>query len=243
MQDREIDYECDGQLFSGRLYTDPTVPPAGGDGAGRPAVAVCHAWAGRDDFACASAARLAQLGYAGFAMDVYGKGVRGGSVAENQALMSPLVEDRARLRRRLQAGLDALSAQSPVDAGRMAAIGYCFGGLCVLDLARMGAPLRAVVSFHGLLIPAPGLENAAIEASVLVLHGHDDPMVPPEQVLAFEGEMSAAGADWQLHAHGGALHAFTHPDARDPASGALYDEKADRRSWQAMRNFLDERLG
>ena len=233
MNVREIEYEVDGTIFAGQLHA--------GDGP-RPAVAVCHAWGGRDAFACDVAGRLAGLGYAGFAMDVYGKGVRGGTVAENQALMTPLVEDRARLGRRLAAGIEALRAQPEVDATRVAAIGYCFGGLCVLDLARAGADLRGVVSFHGLLIPAEGLPDRPVRSPVLVLHGHDDPMVPPEQVLAFEREMSAAGADWQLHAYGGAVHAFTNPDARDRAAGAAHDAAADRRSWQAMRNFLEEVL-
>lgn len=209
----------------------------------RPAVLVCHAWGGRDAFECQKAEQLAALGYVGIALDNYGKGVLGRNNEENAALMTPFVQDRAMLRRRLLAGLDAARALPFVDPDRIAVIGYCFGGLCALDLARSGAELRGVVSFHGLFNAPEALPNAAvIKASVLALHGHDDPMVPPEAVLALEQELSAAGVDWQIHAYGGTAHAFTNPQAQLPAQGMQYNETAARRSWLSMQHFLAEVL-
>jgi len=207
-----------------------------------PAVLVHHAWAGQGDFERDKAKALAGLGYAGFALDNYGAGRVGQSPEENRALMQPLMGDRAQLRRRVLAGLDAAQSLPEVDAERVAAIGFCFGGLCALDLARSGATLRGAVSFHGLLMPC-GLPPETILGKVLALHGYDDPMAPPEAVLAFAQEMSEAGADWQLHAYGGTLHAFTNPVANDPAAGLRYSADADRRSWQSMRAFLEEALG
>jgi dienelactone hydrolase len=136
-----------------------------------------------------------------------------------------------------------LRAQNEVDASNTAAIGFCFGGLCVLDIARTGEDLAGVVSFHG-LFPAPGnTEGNTVKARVLALHGWDDPMAPPQSVIGLATEMSAMNADWQLHAHGNTMHAFTNPDANDPEMGTVYNAKADRRSWQAMTNFLDELFG
>lgn len=205
-----------------------------------PAVLLAHDWSGRGEFVCDKARALAELGYVGFALDVYGGARLGTTPEENTALMQPLVGDRAALRRRLDAGLRAAQAHAAVDAERIAAMGYCFGGLCVLDMARAGAPLRGVISNHGLLIPAPGIPNAAIQAKVLVLHGHADPMVPPEQVLAFEQEMTDADADWQVHAYGHTYHAFTNPEANDPGFGTVYSESANRRAWETTLNFLRE---
>jgi dienelactone hydrolase len=209
----------------------------------RPAVLVSHTWTGRDDFACNKARRLAELGYAGFALDMYGGARRGASPEENAALMAPLMEDRALLQGRILSALDAVRQQPETDSDHVAAIGFCFGGLCVLDLARSGAALNGIVSFHGLLTPPP--VTAAfprIAARILVLHGYDDPMAPPEQVLALADELTAAGADWQIHAYGGTVHAFTNPIANNPAMGTVYREIADRRSWQSMTNFLTEVL-
>ncbi len=206
-----------------------------------PAVLINHAWSGRDEFVERKARRLAWHGYAAFALDMYGQGKRGETTEQCQALMTPLVQDRKLLLRRITTGLETLRALPQVDARRVAAMGFCFGGLCVLDLARSGADVRGVVSFHGLLKPS-GLPAAQVRAKVLALHGYDDPMAPPEDVLAFAKEFTAAGADWQLHAFGHTLHAFTHPQANDREHGMLYDEAADRRSWHALAQFLEEVL-
>lgn len=205
----------------------------------KPGVLIAHAWGGRTEFVIEKAKELAALGYAAFALDNYGKGVLGSGPEENSKLMAPFLEDRGLLRDRLTAGLDALKRQSGVDTSRLAIMGYCFGGLCALDLARSGADIRGAVSFHGLLMP-PGLEQRPVKAKVLALHGYADPMVPPQQVLDFGTEMTEAGVDWQLHAYGGVLHGFTMPEANDLKLGALYDASAARRSWQAMLDFFQE---
>jgi dienelactone hydrolase len=236
LRTRTIEYHHNGVLLEAVLaFDDSTLAP-------RPAVMVAHAWAGRDEFAVNKALALADLGYVGFALDIYGKGVVGSGPEENARLMGPFMEDRALLQGRMLAALETVRQQPEVDAGRIAAIGFCFGGLCVLDLARSGANLNGVVSFHGLFIPPGHSVGKKITAQVLVLHGYDDPMVPPEQVVELANELTLAGADWQIHAYGGTVHAFTNPKANDPGFGTVYREAADRRSWQSMGNFLEEVL-
>jgi dienelactone hydrolase len=213
-----------------------------GDGP-RPAVLVASNWAGQGDADNAVADRLAGLGYVGIAIDVYGKGVRGDPQGDNGALMGPWMADRAALRRRLLAAVTAAAAHEGVDADRIAIIGYCFGGLCALDLARSAdTRVKGAVSFHG-VYPPPGIgEQAPITAKVLVLDGWRDPMCPPAAKTALMAELDAAGADWQFHAYGGTYHAFTAPAANNPAGGVLYNEAADRRSWQTTVDFLAEVL-
>jgi dienelactone hydrolase len=233
MQQQFIEYSHAGTVLEGFLAN----PARAGER--RPAVLVAHAWAGRDDFVIGKAKALAGLGYAAFALDNYGKGVLGANNEENSALIGPFMGDRALLRDRLRAGLQTLRAQPGVDPERIAIMGYCFGGLCALDLARSGADIRGAISFHGLLLPN-GLDPQPIKARVLALHGYADPMVPPEQVVAFGKEMTDAGVDWQLHAYGGVLHAFTVPEANDPGFGTVYNASAERRSWRALVDFLEE---
>ncbi len=234
MHTETIDYHHDDTLLEGFLAFDDAAPrPA-------PAVLIAHAWGGRDVFVCEQARRIAELGYVGFAMDMYGKGILGGGTEENAALMQPFLEDRVLLQGRMQKSLEILKQQDRVDAGKVAAMGYCFGGLCVLDLARTGADLGGVVSFHG-LFGAPG--NTAgnqIKARVLALHGHDDPMVPVDDVVALETELTEGGADWQIHVYGNTMHAFTNPEANDPDFGTVYNPVADARSWRALQSFLSE---
>jgi len=213
--------------------------PGGGD---KPVVLVFHAWGGQHDFERGVADRLAELGYAAMAVDLYGKGKRGSSPEENTALMGPLVSDRVELQRRLGGALETARGLEGVDHTRVAAIGFCFGGLCVLDLARMGADVKGVVSFHGLLGGADNLPKPQPKAKVLALHGWDDPLATPEDVVAFGEEMTGAGADWQLHGYGGTVHAFTNPQANDRASGNCYDAKVTRRAWAACDDFLREIL-
>lgn len=209
----------------------------------RPTVLINHTWAGRDDFVAEKAKELAALGYVGFAVDMYGKGVLGASPEENMKLMQPFMADRAMLQQRMKAALAAVRLMPWVDDSKIAAIGFCFGGLCSLDLARTGADIKGVVSFHGLLAAPENTQGNAIKAKILALHGRDDPLVPAEQVLAFEQEMTDAGADWQLHTYGNTLHGFTNPLANDPVFGAVYQPDSDRRSWIAMQNFLTEIFG
>ena len=206
----------------------------------RPGVMVAHAWGGRSEFEDNKAIELAKLGYAGFALDLYGKGRRGASKEQNAALMKPFIEDRAMLQARLLLSLSTMRGQAEVDANRVAAIGFCFGGLCVLDIARTGEDLAGVVSFHGLFGSPGNTGDNAVRAKVLALHGWDDPMVTPDQVLSLGKELTAMGADWQLHAFGNTVHAFTNPKANDPGFGTMYSAVADHRSWDAMRAFLAE---
>ena len=206
----------------------------------RPAVLVVHDWTGRNAFACQKAEMLAKMGYVGFAVDMYGHGRLGATIDEKQALMQPLANDRRLLRARIRAALDALITMDEVDNNRIAVIGFCFGGLCALDLARSGADIVGAVSFHGLLAKPDGLAQHEIKAKVLVLHGYDDPMVAPKQVNTFCQEMTDAGVDWQVHMYGQTQHAFTNPEAHDNALGLIYNVQAEHRSLQAMTNFLHE---
>jgi dienelactone hydrolase len=207
-----------------------------------PAVLISHAWAGRDEFVCDKARKLAELGYAAFALDMYGKGIIGSGPEENARLMNPFMNDRRLLQDRITAALETVRKLPQVDSKRIAAMGFCFGGLCVLDLARTGADLRGAVSFHGLFMSPGNTAGNKIKAKVLVLHGHDDPMAPPEQVVSLARELTEAEADWQIHMYGNTLHAFTNPLANDRSFGTVYDETADRRSWESLRNFLAEVL-
>ncbi len=206
----------------------------------KPLVLVAHDWTGRREYPCRAAERLAELGYVGFALDMYGKGIFGkdGDTAGNSALMAPYAADRALLRRRIRAALVAGRNIPQVKATHVTAMGYCFGGMCVLELARSGADVLGVISMHGILAPGDGMTNEDIHAKVLCLHGHDDPMVPPEQVLAFQQEMTQAGVDWQVHSYGGVQHAFTNAAANDPELGAVFNAVAKHRAYQSVRNFL-----
>lgn len=206
----------------------------------RPAVMVNHAWAGRNDFVEEKALKLAELGYFAFAVDMYGKGILGQSIEENRKLMQPFMDDRNLVLKRLQAALYAIKSMPWVNDKKIAAIGFCFGGLCVLDLARSGAEIKAVVSFHGLLGSPESAQKKPIKAKVLVLHGNDDPLAPGDQLAALQQELTQAGADWQIHNYGNTLHAFTNPVANDPDFGTVYQADADKRSWISMKYFLME---
>jgi len=234
IQTKVVEYSQEDTTFEGYFaWNDAAVDPA-------PCVLVSHAWGGTGEFEQARARDLAGLGYTAFCLDLYGKGVRGSSPAENAELMQPFLDDRAMLQSRLTQAVNVASQQAGVDASRMAAIGYCFGGLCVLDMARVGAAVLGVASFHGIFHPPGNTEGNEIKSSVLALHGWDDPMATPDQAVALAAELTAAGADWQIHGYGHTVHAFTNPAANDRAHGTAYSESADRRSWQALLNFLEE---
>ena len=234
IETRTVEYRDGDTVLEGHMAWDDTAHDP------RPGVLVSHAWAGRSEFEENRAERLAELGYVGFALDVYGKGVLGASKEENAALMQPLLDDRAMLQRRLQAALEQMRKQKEVDPVRVAAMGYCFGGLCVLDLARIGADVLGVASFHGLFGKPGNTDGNRVAAKVLVMHGWDDPMATPEQVLALTEELNEMGADWQIHAYGNTLHAFTKPSANDPEFGMVYSPAAEARSWQNLQLFLAE---
>lgn len=205
----------------------------------RPTVVICHAWGGRDDFAEGKAQSLAELGYIGAAIDLYGKGKRGLDKASSEALMMSVVREPEVLRRRLRRAFDVVRGLDGVDAGRMGTIGYCFGGLCSITMARMGLPLRGAVSFHGLL-KVDGEPRERVQARVLVLHGQDDPLVPPSDVGAFVEDMKRLDVDWELHVYPRVMHAFTNPKANDADFGTVYDKGADARSWNSMRRFFED---
>lgn len=208
-------------------------------GSNMPAVMVAHDWTGRNEFACEKARELAKLGYIGFALDMYGDGKLGNTNEEKMALMQPFMQDRRQLQQRILAALNAVKAIPQVDANKIAAIGFCFGGLCVLDLARSGANVAGVISFHGLL-NAPEFATKQIHAKILALHGYDDPMVTHEQIITFGDEMTQANANWELNMYGKTMHAFMNPVANDPGFGTVYQPNTAKRAWLAMKNFLNE---
>jgi len=230
-----VEYKQGETVLEGYLAYDDAVAGK------RPGVLVVHEWMGLNPYAKRRAEQLAGLGYVAFACDIFGKGVRPKDTKEAGALAGKYRGDRALMRARAAAGLDVLRNNSRVDPGRIAAVGYCFGGTTALELARSGADLAGVVSFHGGL-DTPTPEDARnIKGKVLALHGADDPFAPAAQVAAFEEEMRKGGVDWQLVLYGGSVHGFTNPDnGSDNAKGLAYSEKADRRSWEAMKAFFAE---
>jgi dienelactone hydrolase len=206
----------------------------------RPAVLVVHQWKGLTEYERKRCEMLAKQGYVAFAVDIYGKGIRPTTVQDAGAQAGKYKNDRALLRQRVNAGLNSLKQQDKVDTGRIAAIGYCFGGTTVIELARSGAKIAGVVSFHGGLDSPTPADGKNIKCRVLALHGADDPFVPDKDLTAFEGEMRDGGVDWQLIKYGGAVHSFTDWDARGDLPGAKYNERADKRSWEDMLQFLNE---
>ena len=209
----------------------------------RAGIIVAHQWKGLTDYEKMRAELLARLGYVAFCSDVYGKGVRADNPQDAAALAGKYKGDRPLLRARINAALDFLRKQERVNPQQIAAIGYCFGGTTVLELARSGANVKGIVSFHGGLNTPTPVDAKDIKAKVLACHGADDPFVPPDEVLAFEKEMRDAKVDWQLVAYGNAVHSFTDKSAgNDNAKGAAYNAEADVRSWAAMKTFLDEVL-
>lgn len=234
MDQRAIDYHHDGVRMCGVAF----VPS---DAKGKlPGVLVAHDWRGRHAFSIDQAKSIAGKGFVALAIDMYGEAKVGASLQENIALSTPLQKDRGLMMARANAALAALKAIAEVDAARTAAVGFCFGGMCVLDLARSGADLQGVVAMHGLLGRAPAELCKPIRAKVLVLHGFKDPMAPPEQLVALGHELSSLSADWQAHAYGNATHAFTNPGANDASRGTMYDETTRDRAFRSTYDFFDE---
>jgi dienelactone hydrolase len=207
----------------------------------RPAVIIVHEWWGLNDYVKRRAQDVARLGYVAFAPDMYGDGKTTSDPKEAGKLAGGIKGDPTLEIARAQAAMDVVKNQPLVDGSRVAAMGYCFGGSVALDMARAGWPLAGVVSFHGALGTSKPAQPGAIKAKVLVLHGADDPMVKPEEVMAFLKEMKDAKADWYLTAYASAVHAFTNPEAdKFGIPGVSYNANADRRSWEAMRDFFNE---
>lgn len=235
---RVVEYRQGDTILEGYLGYDDTVTGK------RPGVLVVHEWTGLGPYVQKRVQQLAGMGYVAFGADIYGKGVRPGTPKDAAAVAGKYKGDRQLMRDRVLAGLAELRRQPQVDTSRVAAIGYCFGGTTVLELARSGADVQGVVSFHGGLDTPMPAKAGQIRAKVLVLHGADDPFVPPAQVAAFQDEMRTAGADWQMVYYSSAVHSFTNPEAgNDPKKGTAYNERADRRSWEAMKLFFAEIFG
>jgi dienelactone hydrolase len=238
MPTRDLDYRCEDVNLQGYLAWN-------GNAAGpRPGVLVFHEGLGLGEFAMERARRLAELGYVALAADMFGDRRQANNLQEVATLVGGLRAEPEKLRARGRAALSTLAALPQVDAGRLAAIGFCFGGSVVLELAREGADLKAAVSFHGALATKMPAQSGRVTACVLVLTGADDPMAPPDQVAAFENEMrEGAVRDWQVISYGNTLHGFTNPAADGSMMRtALYSEQADRRSWASMRSLFDEVL-
>lgn len=235
MQTKLIDYKSQDLVMEGFLAVGDSSKER------QPLILLVHDWSGHNEFIQDKARYFAKQGFVAFAVDLYGKGKRGSSSDKslNQKLMGELMQDRSVIVNRLQAALDCAAANAPIDLSKVIAIGFCMGGLAVLDFARSGADVAGVVSVHGLLHP-PAAAQKEILAKVLVLQGQLDPMVNLQQIQDFEAEMTMNKADWQIHIFGDAYHAFTNPKANDVAAGLLYDATANSRTWALVRNFSDE---
>jgi dienelactone hydrolase len=233
-----VEYKEGDTMLEGVLIYDDSIMNK------RPGILIAHQWKGLTDYEKKRGEMLAKLGYVAFAADIYGKSTRPKDVQEAGQFAGKYKGDRDLLRRRVKAGFEQLKKSRFVDAEKTAAIGYCFGGTTVLELARAGADVDGVVSFHGGLgTPTPD-DAKNIKGKVLALHGADDPHVPPTEEQAFEEEMRKAKVDWQLVAYGNAVHSFSDWNAgNDNSKGSAYNEKADKRSWEDMRDFFNELFG
>ena len=204
-----------------------------------PLVLVAHTWKGRSDFEDQKVLALNDLGYAALSIDIFGGGVNGQSIEENQALIAPFVNDRQLFRQRLISAVEFGKTIEGVDSSRIGLIGFCFGGLAAIELARSGYEVAGCVSFHGLLNQS-NEPFQKVKSKLLVLHGDKDPMVSSEEILALQDEMTESEADWQFISYGNTYHAFTNPAADDIEMGTVYNPESDKRSWIAMTNFLEE---
>lgn len=232
-----IEYQAGDSAMEGVLVYDSKYAKSK-----KPGVVIVHNWMGVGDYVLMRAEQLAKLGYVSFVADIYGKGVRPKNAKEAGALAGKYKSgDRKELRERAKAAYETFKKQRHVDAGKISAIGYCFGGTVALDMARLGLPLRGAVSFHGGLAAVTPDEAKNIQTKLLILHGAIDPHVPVAEVLQFQKEADAAKVNYELVSYSGAVHAFTEKEAgSDVSKGAAYNEQADKRSFIALRNFLTE---
>ncbi|MCO5066370.1 MAG: dienelactone hydrolase family protein [Rhizobiaceae bacterium] len=232
--DIEYDTGTDLPALGYAAYPEASAPKA--------SILVAPPGPGLNDRTLWRARLLAEQGYFAFAMDPYGGRKQAVGMEEVESLINPLRADPNLLRRKVKAALDTMTARSQVDPGKVAAIGFCFGGLAVLELARSGAPVRATVAFHGLIENKNPDDVHNIKGRVLVCTGADDPLVPPEQVATFESEMRQTKIDWQVQVYGGVRHGFTNRGAQ-PNEISRYDENAERRSWSAMLDLFTLEFG
>lgn len=238
IQTREVEYQQGGTTLKGFIAYDAARTDR------RPGVLVVHEWWGHNEHARNQARRLAEAGYVGFAVDMYGDGRSTAHPDTAQAFMMAAMSNPTAVAARLAAALEVLKQDSHVDSTRTGAIGYCFGGAVVLGAARAGADLDAVASFHGALLTSPPVDSGAVKARILVLNGAADPMVPPDTVQSFSAQLAAAGARFEVINYEGAKHGFTNPDAGSfGMDGLAYDATADRESWAAMLRMFSEVFG
>jgi dienelactone hydrolase len=241
MERHKVEYQCNGTTCKGFLVHNEIVREP------RPGIIIAHAWKGQDDFARDKAEELARLGFVAFVADIYGEGQTADNDEEAGALMMPFFLDRQLLRDRMQAAYETLKKQELVDKKNIGAIGFCFGGLSVIELLRSGENVKGVVSFHGVLgnqmgdaiaTTAPNADK--LKGSLLLLHGNDDPLVSDADIKNIQQEFTDAKVDWEMNVYGHAAHAFTNPELKDPSTGTVFNETANDRSWIAMKNFFNE---
>ncbi|MEP2670146.1 MAG: dienelactone hydrolase family protein [Cyclobacteriaceae bacterium] len=233
IQTRKVAYSDSTQKYEGVVAYQESATP-------QPVIMIAHAYGGQSAFEENKALTLAQLGYVGFAIDVYGKGKRAKSPDEAQQLMDTLNSDRALLLERMKTSLAQARNFEFGDETKIGAIGFCFGGKCVLDLARSGASLKGAVSFHG-LYDAPSFNtNQKIVTPLLILHGWDDPLAPPADMVAIANELTKKGADWEINAYGHTGHAFTNPNAKFPEKGLVYNQDVSDKAWARMKSFFQK---
>jgi dienelactone hydrolase len=232
---KDIEYKDGDTALQGYLAYDDSLKGK------LPGILIVHEWNGLGNYVKNRAQQLAGLGYVAFCADIYGKGIRPQTMEECAKQATIYRSDRQLMRRRANAGLEELKKQKMTDGLNLAAIGYCFGGGVALELARSGSDIKGAVSFHGNLDTPNLLDAKNIKAKILVLHGAQDPYTSSEQISTFQKEMKDAGIDYQFIIYSGAVHRFTNPEAgNDPSKGTAYNEKADKRSWQAMKDFYNE---
>lgn len=230
-----VEYKDGTQVLQGYLAYDDASK------AKRPGVLIAHEWLGLDKYAKMRTEQLAKLGYVAFAADIYGKGIRPTNTTDAGKISGQYKADRGLLRSRIKSGFDVLKNYQFTDSRRIAAIGYCFGGAAVLELARSGQPLNGVVSFHGAL-DTPDINDAkSIKTKILALHGAEDPYVTTKDVEAFQNEMKLGKVDWRMVTYGDSVHGFTNPNnGTDKSKGVAYNKNADVRSFKEMQEFFDE---
>ncbi len=234
IQTNNFTYAASGQSYQGVVAHDDSIKGK------RPVVLVSHTWVGQSEFETKKASELAKLGYLAFAIDVYGKGKRAKNATEAEALMNELLADRQELLDRILLALDKIKAHDLANTEKVGIIGFCFGGKCALDLARSGTDIKGAVCFHGIFDP-PGLDHEGdIKAKILVLHGWEDPLAFPKDIVSLGYELTERNAVWEMDVFGHTGHAFTNPNANAPDDGMMYNPLASDRSWQRMSHFFEE---